>query len=110
MPVDSEQMTALTAPKHRPRGAGRHPAVPEGTRRLTGTLTRILEAGYGFIRVAPPDEREGEYYINIHSMRDKSAWQLDAVLSFLPGVAREGKATPAYDARQVGRNEKGNRI
>jgi hypothetical protein len=62
-----------------------------------GTLIRVHENGYGFIQIHG-DVGQGEYYININSMRDRSAWVAGQVLSFLPGEPREGKATPAYDA------------
>ncbi len=80
------------------RGSARHPAIPVGTTRLTGTLSRIHKDGYGFISTT-----EGDYYINIASMRDQAAWKEGRIVTFLPGVAKPGKAPPAYDARAVGK-------
>lgn len=73
-----------------------HSSIAPGAKRLYGTLVRIHEDGYGFIRTD-----QGEFYININSMRDRSAWHAGSALSFLPGLAREGKATPAYDAKAI---------
>lgn len=94
MPQVEDQTTNRPSDRVRgPRGAARCPGVKPGTQRLVGTLVRIHEAGYGFIRTT-----EGEFYINVNSMRDRTAWAVDQVLSFMPGEPRDGKATPAYDA------------
>lgn len=100
MPHVEEQSQPAPKPAGRPLGAARRPALPKDTPRLEGTLVRIHEAGYGFIRVVTPSGQE-EYYINIGSMRDRSAWAPGRVLSFLPGQPRTDRATPAYDARAV---------
>jgi hypothetical protein len=91
-PVEEQTTKPDSAPR-RARGAARAPGVKPGTPRLVGTLIRIHQDGYGFIQTA-----QGEFFINIGSMRDRAAWIPNQVLSFLPGAPREGKATPAYDA------------
>jgi hypothetical protein len=90
------QLERPTGSKRTPGIREGHPNIAPGAKRLHGTLVRIHDDGYGFIRTD-----RGEFYINVNSMRDRSAWHSGQALSFLPGLAREGKATPAYDAEVV---------
>lgn len=68
--------------------------------RLNGTLVRLKDEGYGFIR---PDDGTPDYYVSISSMRDRADWIEGSRVQFTPGVAfpvRQGqknKATPAWD-------------
>lgn len=68
--------------------------------RLTGTLVRIKDEGYGFIH---PDNKNPDYYVAISSMLDRRDWEEGKRVEFTPGdpfPARAGertKATPAYD-------------
>lgn len=64
--------------------------------RLTGTLIRIRDEGYGFIHSATMD-----YYVNVSSMRDRSAWREGQKVNFLPGPSKPGKAPPAYDVQAI---------
>lgn len=63
------------------------------TTRLTGTLIRIRDEGYGFIHV----DRGVEHYVNVSSMRNREDWQRGKIVTFIPGVGRPGKSPPAYD-------------
>jgi hypothetical protein len=67
--------------------------------RLTGTLIRIRDEGFAFIHVA----HQGDWYVNITSMRDRADWQEGELVSFIPGVAKGNKAAPAYDVFAVDR-------
>lgn len=92
---DARKEVQHAAPPKR-RRPGLPPGIDPDAPRLVGTLIRLHLDGYGFIAT----ETE-EYYINISSMRRRSDWHSGQRLSFLPGVPRPGKATPAYDAKTV---------
>lgn len=68
--------------------------------RRTGTLLRLKDQGYGFIR---PDGGGPDFYVSITSMRDRSDWVEGGRVEFTPGDARptppggKSKAAPAWD-------------
>lgn len=64
--------------------------------RLTGRIVRIKsELGYGFIA---PDDGGPDYFLHVNSMRDRSAFQEGAPVSFIPGANDgKGRAAPAVD-------------
>ncbi len=66
-------------------------------KRLTGTIVRIRDEGYGFIHTA----NDGDFYVNISSMRDRSDWIERTAVSFVPGEGKPGKAPPAFDVARV---------
>lgn len=72
------------------------PNVPADVR-LKGTLIRIHEEGYGFIRVP----HRGEFFVNVNQLRDRSIWVEGAEVHFTPGRPKSGKAPPAYDVVAV---------
>ena len=67
-------------------------------KRLTGNLVRLRPEGYAFAHVRD----QGDFYVNIKEMRDRSAWEEGTLVSFVPGAARKpGQAPPAYDVVKV---------
>lgn len=68
--------------------------------RLTGTLVRVREEGYGFIR---PDNGPPDYFVAVSSFRHRKDFRVDQRVEFTPGVARRSsphdrpKAPPAWD-------------
>ena len=65
--------------------------------RLTGTLIRLHDSGFGFIKVAG----RGDFFVHIHDMRDRKDWVEKTEVSFTPGPPRPGKAPPAFDVAKV---------
>jgi cold shock CspA family protein len=70
--------------------------IAPDAKRLTGTIIRIREEGYGFIHA-----EQGDFYVNIASMRDRGMWREGTRVTFLPGAPRAGKAPPAYDVKAL---------
>jgi hypothetical protein len=66
-------------------------------KRLTGTLIRIRDEGFAFIHTVG----QGDFYVNVTSMRDRTDWIERTVVSFVPGEGKPGKAPPAYDVARV---------
>lgn len=79
------------------------PAEPEG-QRVLGTLVRVREEGYGFIR---PDTGPPDFFVAVASFRNRADFKLGRRVEFTPGVARRAKegdrakAAPAWDVEGV---------
>ena len=91
---------ALSSPEASKESVGRPHRIRrkgDAAERFRGVLLRIHDEGYGFIHT----EESGDYYVNVASMQDRSAWKEGAAVSFTPGRAKPGKAPPAYQVRAV---------
>jgi cold shock CspA family protein len=79
-------------------------AAPKRPRRKTGTLVRIKDEGYGFIR---PDDGSPDYFVSITSLHNRAHFRENTVVEFtpgatsLPGDGKKSKAPPALDVVAV---------
>ncbi len=77
---------------------------PSRNKRVTGTLVRIHEKGYGFIR--PTNPALPEHYVNVTDFVNRADWFEGNTVSFVSGPAKPGKAPPAISVKIAGRSTK----
>lgn len=95
------QDSAPAAVASRPRFS--RPVKPRAER-IRGTLVRVRDEGYGFIR---PDAGPPDFYVAVSSFRDRGDFRPGRRVEFTPGVAHRSedggrsKAAPAWDVAGI---------